>query len=217
MTAEAKPSAVVFDFDGTLVDSMSVFLNVYTKAILALGGPDLTTADIVGAFHAGSSSEVLSHFLGRVATAADLECFYSFAVDAATSVRSFDGVPEMLSALAASDISVGLFTGATRRTTELLIESCGIAQQFAAVVTGDEVSRPKPAPEGLLLVCSHLGVPTRAVAYVGDSQLDVDCARAAGCLAVVALWGRGSGEVRDADAAAETPSAVLELVGVQAR
>ena len=61
-------------------------------------------------------------------------------------------------------------------------------QCFDAVVAGDEVTRQKPAPEGLLLACQILGVQGHESAYIGDSDADIECAKGAGAFPVRATW-----------------------------
>jgi HAD superfamily hydrolase (TIGR01509 family) len=213
----AQPKSLVFDLDGTLVDSMGAFLGVYVNAIRVLGGPDLQPSDVVAAFHVGPTRAVLAHFLGRPATEADLDCFYELAAAAAPTVRTFEGVPQMLAGLAARRVPVGLFTGATRRATDLLLTSCGLAKHFYAVVAGDEVTRPKPCEDGLLAICDQLHLPPSRVAYVGDTQDDVDCARNAGCVAITTSWGGRSALVIGADIAVAAPAELLELAAPAAR
>ncbi|WP_067805537.1 HAD family hydrolase [Actinomadura formosensis] len=67
--------AVVFDLDGPLLDTMASVPSAYVETIRALGGPGLTTAQLIGAWHLGPTPVVLAHFLGRLATPGDLECF----------------------------------------------------------------------------------------------------------------------------------------------
>ncbi len=115
------PTAVVFDLDGTLVDSMDRFLDVYRAAIRSLGGPRVRSDDIVAAFHVGSTRDLLAHFLGRGVSDAELETFYEHAADAAASIPAFPGISDLLTTLSAAGVKLRLFTGATRRTTQLLL------------------------------------------------------------------------------------------------
>jgi phosphoglycolate phosphatase-like HAD superfamily hydrolase len=96
-----------------------------------------------------------------------------------------------------------------------LLEGCELSHVFEAVVAGDEVSRPKPCSEGLLMVCDHLGLAPASVVYVGDMQADIDCAREAGCVAVLAGWAAEPDQVSGAAFVAPTPSALVELVNAQ--
>lgn len=205
-------SGIAFDLDGTLVDSMGRLPEVYTRVIRLAGGPEVEPEDVVAAFHVGSTPALLSHFLGRAVNDAELACFFDLMAEAARAVPVFVGVPEMLSSLNAMGVPLGLFTGAARRTTELLLASHGFSPLFGGVVAGDEVTRPKPCAEGLPMVCEQLHLAPENVAYVGDAQVDVDCALEAGCLAVVAAWGRDADDLERANTVVTSPAGIADLV-----
>jgi HAD superfamily hydrolase (TIGR01509 family) len=182
-------AAVVFDLDGTLVDTMTIAPMVYVETIRARGGPEVSPAAVVAAWHIGATPVVLAHFLSRPVTAADLECFHRHFEAAIADVRPFPGVLDLIDDLGTAGCRLGIFTAATRRSTDLLLAGTGLDQLFPVVVCGDEVVEPKPAPEGLLLACQRLGVDAAETAYVGDAEVDLRCAGAAGALAVQARWG----------------------------
>ena len=182
----------MFDLDGTLVDTMTIAPTVYAETIRALGGPEVSPATVVAAWHIGATPVVLAHFLSRPVTAADLECFYRHFEAAAADVRPFPGVLDLADDLARAGCRLGIFTAATRRSTNLVLAGTGLDQRFPVVVCGDEVVEPKPAPEGLWLACQRLGVDVAETAYVGDAEVDLKCAGAAGALAVHACWGVAS-------------------------
>ncbi|WP_219502852.1 HAD family hydrolase [Nonomuraea ceibae] len=185
--------AVVFDLDGTLVDTMTVVPDAYAGTVRALGGPDVTPEQVVAAWRLGSTPAVLAHFLGRPPTAEDLEHFHRRLDAAAATVRPFPGVVELLGDLARAGRPLGVFTGATRRAATMMLDAAGLTGLFAVVVCGDEVGRAKPAPDGLELACRLLGVRAADAVYVGDAETDLQCARRAGARAVHASWGLPTG------------------------
>jgi beta-phosphoglucomutase-like phosphatase (HAD superfamily) len=79
--------AVVFDLDGTLIDTMTSVPLAYAEAIRERGGPDLTPDQVVAAWHLGPTPAVLAHFLGRPVTDGDLACFHDRMAVAAESAR----------------------------------------------------------------------------------------------------------------------------------
>ncbi|TMR97430.1 HAD family hydrolase [Nonomuraea basaltis] len=184
-----RASAVVFDLDGTLVDTMMSVPTAYAGTIRALGGPAVTPEDVVAAWHLGSTPVVLAHFLGRPASAEDLNSFYRHLDVAVAAVRPFPGVADMIGALSRAGHPLGVFTSATRRATTLMLAIAGLAELFTVVVCGDEIGRPKPAPEGLELACRLLGVTATDAIYVGDADVDLECARRAGARGIHASWG----------------------------
>ncbi|GIG87938.1 HAD family hydrolase [Plantactinospora endophytica] len=214
MTAPPRvgQAGVVFDLDGTLVDTMTITPTVYVDTIRALGGPMVSPATVVASWHVGPTPVVLAHFLGRPASAADVECFHGLFAAAVSDVRPFPGVLDLADDLGRAGYRLGIFTAATRRTTDLVLATTGLDRSFAVVVCGDEVADPKPAPEGLMLACQRLGVDVAEAAYVGDAEVDLECAEAAGSLAIHARWGI-TAPAPAGVTMAHRPADVLELLG----
>jgi HAD superfamily hydrolase (TIGR01509 family) len=203
--------AVVFDLDGTLVDTMALVPRAYADTVAARGGPIVTPEEVVAAWHIGPTPVLLAHFLGRPADDNDLECYYRHLDDAAAAARPFPGVATMVDALTASGHRLGVFTSATRRAATALLTSAGLSGHFPTLVCGDEVSEPKPAPHGLRLACEHLDVEVGRTAYVGDAEVDLRCAEAAGAIGIHAGWG-GPAQFRGSHLVATTPGEILGLV-----
>ena len=207
----ARPAAVVFDLDGTLVDTMTSAPAAYADTIRALGGPAVSSSDVVAAWHRGPTSAVLAHFLGRPATVDDLACFYLRFEAAVATARPFPGVVEMVGTLRRAGYRLGVFTSATRRAAAHLLRTTDLGACFRTVICGDEIPEPKPAPAGLRLACRQLGVGVAATTYVGDAEVDLRCAERAGTAAVHARWGAVT-TVRGAAPVADRPDDVVALV-----
>lgn len=187
--AVTRPIAVVFDLDGTLVDTMASMPRAYSDTIRALGGPAVTPDDIVATWHIGPTPVVLAHFLGRPTGPPDLDCFRRYADAAVHAARPFPGVVEMLDRLGQAGCRLGICTSATRHFATDTLSAAGLAAYFPVAVCGDEVRSPKPAPEGLIGACTSLGVPVADCVYVGDADVDLRCADAAGTWGIHAVWG----------------------------
>ena len=205
-------TGVVFDLDGTLLDTMVIVPTVYADTIRALGGPDVPPATVVAAWHIGATPVVLAHFLGRPASAQDIECFYRHFESAVREVRPFPGVLELADDLSRAGYRLGIFTAATRRATTFMLASTRLDRLFPIVICGDEVSEPKPAPHGLWLACQHLGIDVAKTAYVGDAEVDLKCADAAGAMAIHARWGTTTSAPAGSPLVAHRPGDVLELL-----
>jgi HAD superfamily hydrolase (TIGR01549 family) len=207
-----RSAAVVFDLDGTLVDTMILAPTAYADTIHALGGPKVRPADIVAAWHIGPTPTVLAHFLGRSASVDDIECFYRHFEVVGANARPFPGVVDMIGALGRGGFRLGIFTSATRRAATLMLSGAGLDGYFPTVICSDEVAEPKPAPEGLLLACRRLGVSVAATTYVGDAEVDLRCAESAGTAAVHARWGATTTAVQDVPLVADHPGDIVELL-----
>jgi HAD superfamily hydrolase (TIGR01549 family) len=204
--------AVVFDLDGTLVDTMTSAPQAYADTIRSLGGPDVSPSEVVAVWHVGPTPVVLEHFLGRPVSSRDTERFHRHFAAVVASVEVFPGVVEMLDALSRSGHRLGVLTTATRRAATSMLTGSGLAGYFPVVVGGDEVTRPKPAPDGLELSCRRLGTGVTDAVYIGDAAVDLQCAEAANASGIHAAWGSVNGIAPTAERIAQRPGDVVELV-----
>lgn len=209
---QASWKAVVFDMDGTLVDSLALVPEAYVKTIRDLGGPEVARDDIVATWHIGPAPVLLQHYLGRTASRSDLECYFRHLESVVADIRPFPGVDELLAALRAQGFALGVYTTAMRRAAEVTLAAAGVAAFFGAFVGGDDVSRPKPSGEGLVAACTALGARPEETVFVGDSAADLGCAADAGALAIHALWAPQAREVAGEHRRAEEPGEVLRVL-----
>ncbi|WP_116953426.1 HAD family hydrolase [Jiangella endophytica] len=180
--------AVVFDLDGTLVDTLGALPRVYAAAIREIGGREVAEDEIVATWHMGPSPVLLGHFLEDASLVpAALECFYDELATAMARVRLFPGIDDLLTELRASGVSVGVLTNATRRNAEHVMQRAGLDARIDALTTADEVPS-KPRPDGLLDLCRRFGVSPGNTLMVGDSWTDLEAADGAGTRSVHAAW-----------------------------
>jgi HAD superfamily hydrolase (TIGR01549 family) len=204
--------AVVFDLDGTLVDTMTSAPQAYANTIRSLGGPEVSPSEVVAVWHIGPTPVVLEHFLGRPISPRDTERFHRHFAAVVATVEPFPGVVDMLDALSRSGHRLGVFTTATRRAATSVLMAADLAGYFPVVVGGDEVSRSKPAPDGLELSCRRLGTGVTEAVYVGDAAVDLECAEAANASGIHAAWGSVNGTAPMPARIAQRPHDVVELV-----
>ncbi|MDQ1710152.1 MAG: hypothetical protein QOG49_1537 [Frankiaceae bacterium] len=200
--------AIVFDMDGTLLDSTPAVTSAYRQAVLAGGGPEWSDAGIVAAYPLGHPRIMLSHLLGRAAADDDVDRYHSFLSGYETEIALYAGIREALTELAAPG-RLGVSTGASAVAAGLLLERTRLIGFFDVVVGGDEVRNQKPSPDGVLRACASLGVPAARAAYVGDSPLDLEAARRSGATAVAAAWGHQYDPAAAADLTAAHPRDLL--------
>jgi HAD superfamily hydrolase (TIGR01509 family) len=202
--------AVVFDLDGTLVDTVPIVVQAYVETISRLGG-HTTAAEVHDRLYAGSTAALLRGFLGRPITDGDLDRFFATYREVFSDAKPFPGVPEMLEQLRAGGLRLGLYTGAPRRTTGYILDRLGLLGSLDASVCGDEVAEPKPSADGLVKVCGELGVEPVRCAFVGDTDFDLNCAKNAGALAIHAMWCQSSVHTDGDHAIARSPGDVIAL------
>ncbi|MFI9529537.1 HAD family hydrolase [Micromonospora rosaria] len=204
------PELLVWDLDGTLVDSGHHVPQAFVRTVAAVGGHVVSPADVEAAYPLGPPERMLAHLLRRPATEEDLSAYYTHL--GATGVVAYPGVPGVLRAQRAYG-PVAVCTGASRRAAAVLLHDAGLADLVDVLVCAEDARRAKPAPDGLLVVAARLGVPPGALAMVGDSARDLMAAGNAGALAVAAGWGHEYDPAVPADVTIRSPAAALALLG----
>jgi HAD superfamily hydrolase (TIGR01509 family) len=208
VTSRPAVRQLVWDMDGTLLDSSVVVPAAYLAAVRRLGGPDLTPAQVVESYSVGTPEMLLAHLLGRKLAAGEPEAYYDQL--SAVTARAYPGVEEVLTALRVRGHRVAVFTGASSRAATMLLATAGIAVDV--LVGGDEVARPKPAADGLLLMGRRLGIAASDLAYIGDAPNDLRAATAAGGIGVAASWGHQYQSSGPADVTLAAPAEALALL-----
>lgn len=205
--------ALVFDLDGTLIDSTQAVTTAYREAVLHRGGRRYEAAEIVAAYAVGPPLALLTHLLGRTADDADLVAYHTCLAELIDRVVVYPGVREALRDLQAAAVPLAVFTGGSSRAARIMLEGTGLAAHFAVVVGGDQVARPKPEPDGVERACRLLGVEPRCAGYVGDSPLDLEAARRSGACAIASAWGHLYRPDAPADVVVGHPGELLALSG----
>jgi pyrophosphatase PpaX len=200
---------VLFDLDGTLVDSAAVILGSFhhaTETVLRRRFPDEEILARVGGTNLAHQMALLDpdHVDELV------EVYREHNDPQYSELACFDGVIDVLAGLKSEGRRLGIVSAKRRPTIERVLLNAGMGEYFDAVVGSDDTERHKPEPEPILKALELLEAVPADAAYVGDSPFDVAAARAAGVYAVAVGWG-GIHRVEDADAFVETPE---DLVGV---
>lgn len=169
--------AILFDLDGTLLDSFSSHLRAYQAAFAKLG-LRLTDGDFHRQYHPDwnlfyQAAGVPVERWGVLST------YWRDEVAAMQPPPPFPGVTATLDVLRRR-ANLAVVTSGTRRRVDADLEGAGLAGHFAVVITGSDVSRPKPAPEGVLLALRALAVTPAEAVYVGDTLVDEAMAEHAG-------------------------------------
>jgi HAD superfamily hydrolase (TIGR01509 family) len=179
---------IIFDFDGTLINSLSEAATSFHHAIAAVGERPRTIEDIKKHFGRGAD-QILIQVLedqekGRLA----FEHYKEHQREAAPLVHLHEGIAELLNKIMSEKVPTAIVTGRHTDDLEIMIARHKIRERFIAIVCDNNVSNPKPHPDGLHLALEKMGLKPFEAMYVGDSPMDVLAALAAGCTAVAALW-----------------------------
>ena len=208
------PRAAIFDLDGTLADTFDLVVSAYSTACEDYLGRRLTREEVISRFgptEVGMLRKELPAALHEQAIARFRQCYRD---NHRRVVRVFEGIPEMLEALRANRVPMGIMTGKGRDTADITLAELGWTNLFNAVITGDESPKPKPAPDGILMAAHQIGVrPTNCV-FVGDAPADIQAGKAAGTKTVWASWHpvyREQIEKLHPDIVASAPKDVVQL------
>ncbi|QWW20033.1 HAD family phosphatase [Schaalia sp. 19OD2882] len=181
-------TAVLFDFDGLLVDSESVFFTIY-RNLLADHGHDFTTADYLSA-HAGTPiPEIVSAFqrIYHLPLSHEEACKRIEAEELRVRTQGIalkPGAVELLDHLRLKGLAVAVASSSPRTRVWSMLEAHGIAEHFRTSAHGEEVTRSKPDPEIFLLAASRLGVPPENCLVLEDSEMGIEAGHAAGMTVV---------------------------------
>jgi pyrophosphatase PpaX len=214
--------AVLFDLDGTLVDTTELILascahtferhlgmTPSREAVIATFGRSLPEVLWEMAYEAGLPDPDV--------VAAAMLATYREHNDTVHDelIRPFEGIEPMLALLRASGRRLGLVTSKREGAARRGLARYGLERFFDVLVFHDDTSRHKPHPDPLLAAAGRSGVAPAETAYVGDSVHDIVAGRAAGMLTVAALWGpfpRAELDAAGPSLVAATPAEVIDLL-----
>jgi HAD superfamily hydrolase (TIGR01509 family) len=181
--------AVVFDLDGTLIDSMPLVLRAFAHA-LAPFRPDLDENAIFLSL-GGPPTRILLELIGdEEKTSEALKRLDTFGFENGALVSPFDGMRNFLEELQARGLQLAIWTGRDRHTTEAIFKAHDLAGFFSAVVCGDDLDTYKPHPAGLREILSRLGLRPDEAIYAGDADADVLGGAEAGVRTALITHGR---------------------------
>jgi pyrophosphatase PpaX len=213
MKEKRAVSCILFDMDGTLVDTISLILRSFHETFRLHGLPDLPDPELLALIGKPLYVQMAGFDPGNVDKLCDAyQAQYEKLHDGLA--REFPGVKEVLSELSRRGYRLGVVTSKRRATARPGLAHFGLDRFFEVIITANDTTRHKPDPEPVLAAMEALGCSDGQTAYVGDSTYDVDCANAAGVLSVAVLWGPFSLEVLEAHSPAvllQSPHELLEL------
>jgi pyrophosphatase PpaX len=201
---------VLFDLDGTVVDSGGIILASMRHAARTVLGREFSDQELLASV-GGPGLEAQMAVLAEDRVDELVTVYRAHNEPLHDTLEFCSGMADVLATLKAEGRRLGLVTAKRRVTVELAFARLPLAGLFEVVVGGDETERHKPSPEPLQLGLERLGVSPEGAAYVGDSPFDMQAARAAGMAAIGVTWGRihGRGSLHDADVVVDTAEELL--------
>jgi pyrophosphatase PpaX len=204
---------VLFDLDGTVIDSGAIILASMKHAaetVLGAAPPDRELMAAVG----GPGLEAQMRTLDPDRVEELVRVYRAHNEPLHDELECCAGMDDVLVRLAGEGRRLGIVTAKRRETVELAFDRVPLGHLFEVVVGGDETTRHKPDPAPLLLALERLGADPGDAAYVGDSPFDIRAAKAGGLHAIGVTWGKIHArevlEPEQPDALVDTPEDLFE-------
>lgn len=188
-----QPSTVLFDLDGTLIDTAPDFIRCLNEMRQQHGLPALPADHIRRSVSNGARAMVRVGFglepdhpdyLNKHTAFLDL-----YEAGVAVETQLFEGMDVLLQSLEQRGIPWGIVTNKPVRFAEPLVQALGLAERCAALVCPDHVTDRKPHPEALFLACKQIGADPEHAVYVGDHERDIQAGRNARMKTIAVRYG----------------------------
>jgi pyrophosphatase PpaX len=185
---------VLFDFDGTLNDTWRLYLESFRRSLEPRFNRLLSDAEII-AYQPSAERRLLRTLVEEPNFTRYFESFLAHytSLHETHNDGPYPGVHEMLADLRAQGYRLGIVTGKSQAAWNLTFEKSGLGA-FDVVITDNDVTHPKPHPEGLSIALKALCVPVTHAFYIGDSLLDMSAALLADIPFGAALWSKSANE-----------------------
>ncbi|MFJ7738847.1 HAD family hydrolase [Lysinibacillus sp. NPDC097287] len=165
--------AIVFDFDGTLANTLPICFYAFQNVFKEFDKKDLTVDEIKEMF-GPSETGIIRKNLSNPNKEDAIEYFYKKYSELHKGlVVDNPEILELLNSLKEAEIKIGIFTGKAKRSLDISLKALNMEGLFDVIITGDDVIKPKPDPEGLLKALSLLKVENSEAIYIGDSDADI--------------------------------------------
>lgn len=211
-------NAVLFDLDGTLLDTIQDLAEAANRTLSELARP-VRSVDEIHSFVGKGIPNLVMRCMTEGMTANEAEIADAivrfrqhYAVVNGLSTRAYVGVIETLQALQDRGLALACVTNKSEAFTLPLLDRMGLAGYFSAVVSGDTLAVKKPDPAMLLHACEQLGVSRHEAIMVGDSANDAFAARAAGIPVLLVTYGYSEGMPVDTIECDGLVSTAIELL-----
>ncbi|GFM59693.1 phosphoglycolate phosphatase [Pseudomonas cichorii] len=185
--------AVLFDMDGTLLDTAPDFIAISQAMLADRGLPAVADKLVRDEISGGAKAMVAATFAMSPQDPAfeplRLEFLERYQRDCAVHSRLFDGMAELLADIEKSGLIWGVVTNKPVRFAQPIMEQLGLAERSALLICPDHVTHSKPHPEPLILACSQLDLDPASVLFVGDDLRDIESGRDAGTKTAAVRYG----------------------------
>jgi len=212
--------AVLFDLDGTLIDTAPEFIHIGLQLRAAAGLAPMS-GDIIRQSVSGGAISMVQTALELSATDPQFETWRQqfltlYEAELGQYSAPYPGLVELIAELHGAGVSWGIVTNKLERFAAPLMKRMPFDPPAGAVITPDHVAQPKPDPEAILLACKHLGASPKHSLFIGDHLRDIEAGKSAGCYTIAAAYGylaaEESASLWGADAVALSSEHLADLI-----
>ncbi|MCD7033634.1 HAD family hydrolase [Metabacillus sp. GX 13764] len=180
--------AIIFDFDGTLADTIPNIVHSFSEVFNKYDGADLSREEIIGMFGPSETEIIEQNLKSDQKKEAKEDYFKEYEDRHAEFIQKNEEIKDVLRKLQERDIKLGVVTGKSKRGLSITLKELGMESFFQAVVTGDDVDQPKPSPEGIEMALKELQTAKSETIYAGDSDSDIKAGIKAGLKTCGVKW-----------------------------
>lgn len=180
--------AIIFDFDGTLADTLPLVYHSFQTVFKEFDGKHFTDEEIKSMFGPAEPAIIEEHLLSDEKEAAIDMYFKTYSENHDDFVIRNDKMHTLITGLKDKGINLGIVTGKSKRSLEISLERLGMEALFDYRVSGDDVDRPKPDPEGIFTLLDELNLGKDEVMFLGDSDADIGAGMNAGVWTIGVRW-----------------------------
>lgn len=180
--------AVIFDFDGTLADTLPVCFYAFQEVFKEFDNLDVTTEEIIAMFGPSETGIIKGNLLNRNHDQA-IEVYYQKYNDKHRDlVQENKEIRDLLQHLTKEGYKLGIVTGKARRSLDISLDCLNMNGLFDVIITGDDVTLPKPHPEGITKALELLGLKNNEAIFIGDSDADIQAGLQAEVQTIGVQW-----------------------------
>ncbi|MDP2901850.1 MAG: HAD-IA family hydrolase [Methylovulum sp.] len=193
MSIDFKLSCVLFDLDGTLVDTAPDLLACLNKALNTHGFAAVASETVKPFISFGAAAMIKKSLDHGVSEACQADILATMLNDYQHNIAEhsifFDGIPETLALCEAQGLKWGVVTNKRERFTNPLMDTLKLTDRAACIISGDTTANPKPHPGPMLAACKQAGVKPQECVYIGDASHDIAAGKSAQMKTLAALYG----------------------------
>lgn len=180
--------AVIFDFDGTLANTLPICFYAFQQVFKEFDNRDLTSEEIKAMFGPSETGIIRDNLL-HIKKEHAIELYYEkYKERHEQLVIHNKEIEDLIQYLKNKGIKLGIVTGKAKRSLDISLKSLQMDNLFDAIITGDDVHNPKPHPEGLIKALSLLGLENSEAIFIGDSDADIHAGVQANVFTIGVHW-----------------------------